>query len=296
MTSSATTIVPPAGLYPVIAPAGPRSQIEEAIRILGNIQNTNQVIDLSSNYEYQKDLAYQNLLRAWLNYTIGSADEYVMKVENNQISYVENPDYADGMYQRLDKLNMNSQERIHYLAFIIEPKLKMIRDAQHTLEKLQYFNKMKNDPNFMKCTLDLENSIRYLMDNVKPHLTEFLSLNGITNDLNTIPTMGGLNGILMGGARKRKHKKNKHSKKNKSHSQEGGARKKRKHSKKSKSHSQERTKKRKHSKKSKEVDEMNVKSMSKSKSKRSKRSKRSRSRSRSRSRNVSPRNVMKIEF
>lgn len=323
----ATATGNPANLPPPLVPPPryppPLNPIEEAIKILSGIKDNKKLEKLASedNYAYQKELAHQGLLRAWLNYTLGSVDEYLMNVENSQITYIENPDYKDSLYNKIDTLNQNSSNRIHYLAFVIEPKLRMIQDAQHKLDKLKYFNKMKNDPNYFRCALDIENTIRYLMDSVKPHLNEFISLNGISNELNQ-PSLNQM--IMMGGARKRKHHKRKHSKGSRKHSKRSRkhSKRSRKHSKGSRKHSK---KSKKHSKKSREELENELRSLSggsrqkkhkKSKnlseeqskssshtlvkkSKKSKRSKKSRSRSRNRSRSHSPQNVMnltKIEY
>lgn len=219
------------------ATSTPESAIDKALKAITSIlfdgkspseidfesQNANEVVNLQ-------------LKKAWINWILGDVDTIIEKINLAEIDgkpyYDAIPAGEMSLNARVALTGQSSRETAYKLAYEIEPKLRMIKDVQRALEKLDYLAKNKNDPDYQRCAFNLNTTLQYLMSDVQPQLEQFLnitdinqSLAGIEQSLVPNPTRRT---HMFGGKRRRKSsKKKKHTRKGKKE-QVGGKRHKKK--------------------------------------------------------------------
>lgn len=177
-------------------------------------QNANEVVNLQ-------------LKKAWINWILGDVDSIIEKINLAEIDgnpyYDAIPAGEMSLNARVALTGQSSRETAYKLAYEIEPKLRMIKDVQRALEKLDYLAKNKNDPDYQRCAFNLNTTLQYLMTDVQPQLEQFLNITDIDQSLAGIEQSLVPNPIrrthMFGGKRKRRRKS---SKKKKKHAQKGG--------------------------------------------------------------------------
>jgi len=153
--------------------------LKSITQILFNKDNVNDVDWGSQN---TNDVVNLQLKKAWINWILGDVDSIVAKLNMGD----EIPDGDVSLNAKMILTNESSRDLSYQLAYEIEPKLRMIKDVERSIEKLNYLVQNKNDPDYKRCAYNLDTTLQYLMADVQPQLEQFLHATEINNSLHNI--------------------------------------------------------------------------------------------------------------
>lgn len=222
----------------------PESAVERALKSITQILFNGKSPD-EVNFESQNanEVVNLQLKKAWINWILGDVDSVIEKINLAEIDgkhyYKAIPEGEMSLNARVALTSQSSRETAYTLAYEIEPKLRMIKDVQRAIEKLDYLAKNKHDPDYQRCAFNLNTTLQYLMTDVQPQLEQFLNITDIDQSLAGIeegliqeyarPKTSGLQQFMHmgGGKRKRRRKSSKKKKKRRKSSKKGKGKKKR---------------------------------------------------------------------
>lgn len=188
--------------------------------------------------EKTNDIVNLQLKKAWVNWMLGDVDTLIENYSKHQNGFMDTNTYNTyiedknnmGVLNREFLIGQSSEKLAYSLAYEIEPKLRLIKDVQRSLDKLKYFISKKNDPDYTRCAFNLNNTLQYLMSDVQPQLEQFLNVTELGNNLTNIeqtlapnrPFGNSNNRMMSGGKRKRHRRKRRVSSTSRSVKQQSG--------------------------------------------------------------------------
>lgn len=117
--------------------------------------------------------------------------------------------------EQIEQLNENRQRTAKELALIIKPRIEMIG---YLYQKRDYYQRLLDDPDYNRCVFNLNNTINYLIEDVRPYIQQLSGMTGMMpsswnmgydtptlwSKLTQIRTPQGAVGALMAGGGKKK--------------------------------------------------------------------------------------------